>query len=41
VSLDDGDNANIEKNYYALGQVGFCGMHAQKSTKFQNKGFKQ
>jgi len=39
--LDDGDNVKIETKYYALGQGGFCGMHAQISTKFQSKGFKR
>jgi len=29
-----GDNAKIEKNYYALGQDGFCGMHLLISIKF-------
>jgi len=28
--LDGGDNVKIEKKYYALGQGGFCCMHAQK-----------
>jgi len=32
-------NVKIEKKYYALGQGGFCGMHAQKSTKIQSKEF--
>jgi len=28
--LDGGDNVKIEKKYFALGQGGFCCMHAQK-----------
>jgi len=39
--LDSVDNVKLKKKYYALGQGGFCGMHAQKSTKFQSKGFKR
>jgi len=39
--LDAGDNVNIGKKYYDLGQGGFCGMHAQKSTKFQSTTFKK
>jgi len=31
--LQGGDNVEIGKNIYALGQGGFCGMHAQKSNK--------
>jgi len=39
--LDGGDNVKIEKKYYALSQGGFCGMHAQRSTKFQSKTFRK
>jgi len=39
--LDGGDNVKIEKKYYALGQGGFCGLHAQTSTQFKNKTFKK
>jgi len=39
--LDGVVNVKFEKKYYALGQGGFCVKHAQKSTKFQSKGFKR
>jgi len=40
-TLNGGDNVTIEKKYYALGQCGFCCMHAQKSTIFQSKWFQK
>jgi len=39
--LNCGDIVKIEKKYHAFGQGGFCGMHAQKSTKFQSTTFKK
>jgi len=39
--LDCGDIIKIEKKYYAHGQGGCCGIHTQKSTKYQSKTFKK